>query len=167
MVGICWYEARAYCAWLSAQTGLGSRLPTEVELEAAARGSAGRHCAYGEALDAAKGNTLGSRLKRPTPVSVFVEGDTPEGASDMAGNVAMWTSSLWGEKEDELDWRYPYDAADGREAPEAPASAARVVRGGSWYHADLLARAACRFWLNPVDRYNFVGFRAVRAAPIS
>ena len=41
VVGICWYEARAYCAWLSAQTGQPFRLPTEAEWEAAARGSDG------------------------------------------------------------------------------------------------------------------------------
>jgi formylglycine-generating enzyme required for sulfatase activity len=28
VVGICWYEARAYCAWLNAQTGRLFRLPT-------------------------------------------------------------------------------------------------------------------------------------------
>ena len=38
VVGICWFEARAYCAWLSAQTGQTFRLPTEAEWEAAARG---------------------------------------------------------------------------------------------------------------------------------
>ena len=42
VVGVCWYEARAYCAWLAAQSGLPVRLPTEVEWEAAMRGTAGR-----------------------------------------------------------------------------------------------------------------------------
>ncbi len=167
VVGICWHEARAYCAWLSAQTGLGWRLPTEVELEAAARGRAGRLYAYGEVFDAAKGNTLETRLKRPTPVGVFVEGDTLEGASDMAGNVAAWTSSLWGENVDEPDWRYPYDAADGREALEAPASAPRVVHGGSWHLAFRRARAAYRYGCFPDTRGHYLGFRVVRAAPIS
>ena len=38
VVGVCWYEARAYLSWLSAQSGLTFRLPSEVEWEAAARG---------------------------------------------------------------------------------------------------------------------------------
>ncbi len=37
VVGVSWYEARAYAAWLSAQTGEVYRLPTEAEWEAAAR----------------------------------------------------------------------------------------------------------------------------------
>ena len=41
VVGVCWFEARAYCAWLSAQTGQPFRLPTEAEWEAAARGPSG------------------------------------------------------------------------------------------------------------------------------
>ena len=39
VVGICWHEARAYCAWLSAQTGHDFRLPTEAEWEARGAGS--------------------------------------------------------------------------------------------------------------------------------
>ena len=41
VVGICWFEARAYCAWLSTQTGQTFRLPTEAEWEAAAAGCTG------------------------------------------------------------------------------------------------------------------------------
>ncbi len=52
VVGISWYEARAYCAWLSVQTGLPVRLPTKAEWEAAARGAEGRRYAYGDDYDA-------------------------------------------------------------------------------------------------------------------
>lgn len=48
VVGIGWHEARAYCNWLSAQTGRHFRLPSEAEWEAAARGQAGRRYAYGD-----------------------------------------------------------------------------------------------------------------------
>ena len=58
VVGVCWYEARAYCAWLAAQTGVAFRLPTEVEWEAAARGQAARRYAYGDAFDPLAGNTV-------------------------------------------------------------------------------------------------------------
>ncbi len=61
MVGITWFEARAYCNWLTANShgvppsgGTESifRLPTEVEFEAAARGKKGRIFPYGNEFDA-------------------------------------------------------------------------------------------------------------------
>ena len=39
VVGVCWYEARAYCLWLNAALGSDRyRLPSEAEWEAAGRG---------------------------------------------------------------------------------------------------------------------------------
>ena len=160
MVGVCWYEARAYCTWLGAQTGLAFRLPTEVEWEAAARGAGGRLYAYGDAFDPAKGNTIETRVRRPTPVGVFVEGDTPEGVSDMAGNVAQWTSSLWGGKDEETpEYGYPYDperrARRASRRPRLPAGVARRVVD----HSEFFARAAFRDYDRPDYRRGSLGFR--------
>ena len=167
VVGISLYEARACAAWLGAQTGQTYRLPTEVEWEAAARGAAGRHYAYGEVFDAARGNTIETRVKRPTPVGVFAEGDTPDGICDMVGNVMTWTSSLWGLDYDEPAFKYPYDAADGREEPDAAPSIHRVVRGGSWFIVSFNARAEYRNWNVPDIRNTVVGVRLARPTPIS
>ena len=56
--------------------------------------------------------------------------------ADGAGNVIEWTNSLWRLDEDldsdDPEFGYPYVPEDGREHVDAPASAARVVRGGSW-----------------------------------
>ncbi|MDZ7621769.1 MAG: SUMF1/EgtB/PvdO family nonheme iron enzyme [Candidatus Competibacteraceae bacterium] len=124
VVGVCWYEARAYCAWLSAQTGQAFRLPTEAEWEAAARGRTGRRYAYGEAFDASLCNAFDTHIRRTTPVGVFPGGETPDGLIDLTGNTWDWTGSLY--------QPYPYLAADGWEDPAGDAR--RVVRGGSWSH---------------------------------
>ena len=148
VVGICWFEARAYCAWLSAQTGQRFRLPTEAEWEAAARGLPGRRYAFGDNFDPASCNTFETHIRSTTPIGVFPGGETPEGLVDMTGNTWDWTSSRY------MD--YPYNAADGREDPVTP-GARRVVRGGSWGVAQVYARAASRGGLDPGLRVRLPG----------
>ncbi len=160
VVGICWYEARAYCAWLSAQTGHDFRLPTEAEWEAAARGIDGRQYAYGNTYDSTRCNTFDTHIRRPTPIGVFPGGETPNpnGLVDMTGNVDDWTSSLY--------QPYPYNAADGRESPLADESPVRVVRGGSWFVGPLNTRAGFRYRFVLTGRGGYLGFRLWCSSPI-
>jgi formylglycine-generating enzyme required for sulfatase activity len=172
VVGICWYEARAYCSWLSAYSGQPHRLPTEAEWEAAAQGrptarslwifklgtrAEGRSYAWPGGFDPARCNVFETHVRSTTPPGVFPAGDTPEGVVDMTGNVGEWTSSAYRP--------YPYHPDDGREVPEV-AAVRRVVRGGSWYGARDFARCAGRDNARPNDRYNLIGFRVVRGSPI-
>jgi len=170
VAGVCWYEARAYCAWLAAQTGLAVRLPTEAEWEAAAGGRERRRYPWGEAWDRLQANTYETRVKRTSPVGAFAVGDTPEHVADLAGSVGEWMTSLFGagEVDDEFpEFGYPYDAGDGREDAEAGQGVRRVVRGGSWYFNLDRARAAFRSWHHPDGRVNGLGFRLVVSSPIS
>jgi formylglycine-generating enzyme required for sulfatase activity len=77
VVGISWYEARAYCAWLSAQTGRVYRLPTEAECQAAARGLEGRRYAWGNEFDAARCNSFETHVRGTTPIGVFLARGQP------------------------------------------------------------------------------------------
>ena len=164
VVGVCWYEARAYCSWLSAQTGRSVRLPTEVQWEAAARGMEARTHAYGDAFDRLAANTIETHVKRTTPVGVFPSGRTPDGADDLSGNVNEWTSSLLGGGDSD-DYNtlhaYPYEPTDGREDPEADPSVNRVLRGGTWYGPPSLARASGRIGDAPTPRSDGYGLRVV------
>jgi len=155
VVGVCWFEAWAYCAWLSAQTGQTFRLPTEAEWEAAARGVQRRHYAFGDDFDTNLCNTFETHVRHITPIGVFPGGGTPEGLVNMTGNTWDWTSSLY--------TPYPYDAADGREAPSPP-GARRVGRGGSWNDAQVHARASYRSYLAPDVRNSNLGLRVVRSS---
>ncbi len=167
VVGVSWYEARAYCAWLSTQSGRTFRLPSEIEWEAVARGTAGRRFAYGKDHDAWHCNTYESHIRRPSPIDVYPGGRTPEEVSDICGNVWEWTISLWGRDSNQPEFGYPYVSDDGRENLEADAGCLRVVRGGSWGSPRIHARAAYRHGYFPAGRVTLIGFRVVCASPIS
>jgi formylglycine-generating enzyme required for sulfatase activity len=159
VVGISWYEARAYCAWLSGQTGQDYQLPSEAQWEAAARGLAGRRYAYDDDFDAALCNTFETHIRRTTPIGVFPGGETPEGLIDMTGNTCDWTSSLY--------QPYPYQADDGRENPVSDGRLGRVLRGGAWSVAHISSRAGDRYDHRAGNRNYYASFRLSRASPIS
>lgn len=161
VVGVCWFEAYAYSAWLSAQTGQPFRLPTEAEWEVATSGVSGRKYAWGESFDVTYCNAVDTELRRTTPVGVFQSGDTPptigeDGVADLSGNVWEWSSS--GKAP------YPYKADDERE--DAGVEQARVLRGGSWTHNLSSARSLRRFSTHPDFRFSFFGFRVLCSSPI-
>jgi len=151
VVGVDWFDAVAFSSWC------GRRLPSEDEWERAARGTDGRRFPWGDAppvegdVTRANGNT-----QDPHPMTLEVgslpEGDSLEGAHDLAGNVWEWTAS-------------PYLAYEGAPAgtPEHPAH--YVVRGGGWSSASsLLLRGAVRDPRPRDFRSAAVGFRTVRDA---
>jgi len=151
VVGICWYEARAYCAWLSTETGQVYRLPTEAEFEAAARGQEGRAYPYGKSFDMTRSNTFESHIRRTTPIGVFDNGTVP-GCYDLTGNVYTWTSSVY--------QPYPYEGSDGREDANRT-DGRRALRGGSWSSPQDSARSAFRARGDPAVRGSAYGFRVV------
>jgi formylglycine-generating enzyme required for sulfatase activity len=93
--GISHEAMLAYCDWLSRETGLRYRLPTEAEWEKAARGPDGRAHPWGEHFDPRRANTREAGIGETTPVGVFPDGASPYGALDMAGNVEEATGSLY------------------------------------------------------------------------
>jgi formylglycine-generating enzyme required for sulfatase activity len=171
VIGVCWYEARAYCAWLTEQWRMAKgegrseapvvRLPTEAEWEKAARwdGRRARRYPWGDEWDETQANTLEGRVLATTPVGVYSEAAAPCGALDLAGNVWEWTSSRWGPDVERPTFGYSYDPGDGREEPGG--TDLRVVRGGSWYNEAKSARCAYRGRNGPVTRNGRLGFRVL------
>ena len=92
MVGANWHDARTYCQWLSQAIGQSVTLPSEAEWEKAARGADdARAYPWGDDFDAARCNDSESGFGDTTPVGVFLNGASPYGCLDLAGNVWEWT----------------------------------------------------------------------------
>ncbi|MCP4542445.1 MAG: SUMF1/EgtB/PvdO family nonheme iron enzyme [Chloroflexi bacterium] len=158
VVGITWFEARAYCAWLSAVGGQTYRLPTEVEWEAAARGPAGWCYSWGDEWDGTRANTIEGRVLKPSPAGAYAAagGVRPFGAEDQTGNVWNWTASLFRP--------YPYQPD---ECEDVDAEGERAVRGGSFNNDRRFARCAYRDRDVPDYCHNALGFRVVSPGSIS
>ncbi|MDS4029214.1 MAG: SUMF1/EgtB/PvdO family nonheme iron enzyme [Candidatus Contendobacter sp.] len=164
VVGVTWFEAWAYCAWLEAcwraadsrcsrplAAGEGVRLPTEAEWEKAARTPANGRYPWGDRWAADRANTAEGQVLRPSPVGVYPAGATAAGVHDLSGNVWEWTASH--------DQAYPYDANDDRNNREI--NTPFVVRGGSWSSDRRNARAAYRGGDLPDYFDDVLGFRVV------
>ncbi len=152
VVGVSWYEAIAFCLWLSDATGENITLPTEQQWQRAAQGNDHRTYPWGAKFDASRCNSsVAGKSAGTTPVDQFEgrdRGDSPFNVTDMTGNVWEWCLT---------DFRT--GAQDIHESAEA-----RVVRGGAWVNVlTHLLRTANRDWLIPGTRNVNLGFRCVRS----
>jgi sulfatase modifying factor 1 len=153
VVGVSWFEAFAYCKWLSDQTSHNYRLPTEAEWEFAARcGSPANIYPWGT-RKWEEWPELHHRFKNgPERIGSFPPNSWA--IHDMGMNVHEWC----------LDW---YDAFYYRNSPETnprgPQSGKRrASRGGSWRHAIKITRCAARSSIPPEMHYADYGFRLVQ-----
>jgi formylglycine-generating enzyme required for sulfatase activity len=158
VVGVCWFEAQAYCQWLSLQTGMRFLLPSEAQWEKAARGAQAHLWPWGDEWDAEKCNSFEGEnaLKTTNPVGLYPHGGSPYGALDMVGNVREWCADWYAADE------YQNRAGKAARNPSGPqAGQARVARGGSWIYFRNYARCACRYGSLPDNFYSGLGFRVM------
>ena len=148
VVGINWFEATAYCEWLSARTQPRLRLPTEAEREWAALGGLDS----GDWPWRGDGHPLAAELSAmDRPHSPRPECANGYGLRCMAENVHEWCSDWYGGG---------YYAVSPGESPGGPGEGKRrVSRGGSWRHSDKFTRINARSSLDPSFRYSDFGFR--------
>jgi formylglycine-generating enzyme required for sulfatase activity len=137
---VSWFEAIAFCAWLSAKLGYEVRLPSEHEWIRAAFADSSRHLPENDFSDI---NTLDTGLGKSTPVGSFLKSSSPFGVLDTMGNVFCWCRTKW--RESLLD---PEDNDLKGDAP-------RVLRGGSFTHTSSVNRLGDF----PYTRHYFVGLR--------
>jgi sulfatase modifying factor 1 len=165
--GVSWYDAVAYCDWLTRTSGTRYRLPTEAEREYAALGGleAGdwpwgkdphpNPLPVGEGI---RGWSSASLVAERAEIARLDHPHVPReecangyGLLCMADNVHEWCS----------DW---YDAAYYARSPKAAPGgpergSRRASRGGSWRHQVKFTRLSARSSLDPTYRYNDYGFR--------
>ncbi|TEU10758.1 MAG: TIR domain-containing protein [Anaerolineales bacterium] len=165
VVRISWHHVVAYCRWLAEVSGQPYGLPSEAQWEKGARGDDGRIWPWHNRWDAKRCNSAEGGQGDTTPVGAYADGASPYGLLDVAGNVWQWTRSLWGEHWTKPSFKYPYDAADGREDLDAPDSVLRVLRGGAFSYLRGLVRCAYRHRSYPHYFSGYIGFRVVLVAP--
>ncbi len=153
VIYVSWYEARAYCSWLSEQTGDEYRLPSEREWYTAARNPEGEYPWGNTGPDDGMLNFDGN-VGWPTPVGIYPAGAAPGGHLDMVGNVWEWCEDDWHDEEKNI----PIDGSAWVDNPRGPL---RVLRGGSWAYNARDCRSAFRFRYDPDARDYDTGFRLV------
>ncbi|MCP5003608.1 MAG: SUMF1/EgtB/PvdO family nonheme iron enzyme [Planctomycetes bacterium] len=155
VVGVSWYEAYAFTKWLSAvdNDGYKYRLLEEGEWEAAAAGSKGRKYPWGNEWDKNRCNNREIGLNKTSPVGVFKDGNTPDGISDMSGNVWEWTTSDYHSRKPLNDFAFDEDMQKLWNEGKADEYFSKldekdrelsVLRGGSWIDDSVDCRCACR-----------------------
>ena len=140
---VSWHEARAYCAWLSRETGRRFRLPTEAEWEYACRAGTSTPYHTGDELPAFMHKAQrNNRDKVPVPLTVAQSQPNAWGLYDMHGNVEEWCIDPWDALGD-----------------------FRVTRGGSHNMELRYLTSGSRSAALPEDRSVLIGFRIVEDVP--
>ncbi|TGO21264.1 hypothetical protein BPAE_0230g00140 [Botrytis paeoniae] len=174
---LTWYDARAYCAWLTTRWQASGkitldkevRLPTEPEWEVAAQGSriSGSETEslypWGTEWNASYVNYKHLPLNERCTVGLFPKNVSPFAYFDMVGNVWEWCSTLWVEDVSTSSLSYPYRGDDGRESLDAGAQIRRVIRGECFSSSREEASCTYRGSLEPGKSRRKNGFRIVVA----
>jgi hypothetical protein len=130
VVGVTFHEATAYA------TARGARLPRSDERVWAVRGPERRPYPWGSPFGEGNANTREEVLGRPCAVGLYLRDRTPEGVSDLAGNVAEWMADEVGDQ--------------------------RLIHPGAWDQPSMAAWAKA-LALYPADaRWAGLGFRLAR-----
>jgi formylglycine-generating enzyme required for sulfatase activity len=148
---VSWYDAMAFCQWLSEQTGLHIRLPSASEWEYACRaGTTGdfagdiHQMGWHRANSGHRTHPVGQ--KKPNAWGLY----------DMHGNVWEWTLDMWRDN-------YEGVPSDGSPWDETK-TFEPIMRGGSFINPPWWLRSANHMRNNPGNRFSYnQGLRIVCA----
>jgi formylglycine-generating enzyme required for sulfatase activity len=172
VLNVSWYDATAFCEWLSRKEGKTYRMPSEAEWEYACRaGTTTRYFHGNEPADLPKvaqlmnATTDKKYADVQSQVHFLKPGESltakvgsyqpnPWGLYDMLGNVWEWTGDWYGE-----DYYAHSPLADPLGMDDANV---KVRRGGAWNTFPLYSRPSYRNWNSRSTRCINLGFRVVR-----
>lgn len=163
---VSWHMAVEFCERLSRYAGRSYRLPSEAEWEYACRARTTTPFYFGDTLTPDQANYDGNYTYGAGPKGEYRKQTTDVGSFpanafglyDLHGNVREWCQDVW---------HGSYDGApkDGSAWMQGGNQAIRIVRGGSWDLNPGYCRSAYRYFYNPEDRDDSIGFRVVCSAP--
>jgi eukaryotic-like serine/threonine-protein kinase len=183
--GVAWYEAAAYCNWLSGREGIakdqwcyetdrqgrvtrlkanylsltGYRLPTEAEVEYATRAGAVTSRSYGETEELLERYGWYSKNSKGRTWPVGSKKPNDLGLFDLHGNVYTWCQERYQDYPTSKEGERIEDKED---SLSIISTDFRVLRGGSFSRSAVAVRSAFRIWVAPTNRYAYVGFRPAR-----
>ena len=144
VINVNWYDAQAFCQWLSDKEDLPCRLPTEAEWEYACRAGTATHFSTGDTLPE-------EFVKESRSVKVGQTPPNPWAIYDMHGNVEEWC----------YDWYGPYEAGQQTDPVGCITGDFRVIRGGDRSTNPYYLRSANRLGTLAEDKHAIIGFRVV------
>jgi formylglycine-generating enzyme required for sulfatase activity len=151
VVGVSWFEAVAFCLWLSDITSEDVILPTIKQWEYAAKGDNHYDYPWGSWWDGSRCNNsvLPWKSKKTTPVRQYEgKGDSPFGVVDMIGNAWEWCLTDSNRRVENIDEKAMY----------------RMVRGGSWkFTHEAYFKITDNAYYPSVERVSEGGFRLARS----
>ncbi|MDR1055744.1 MAG: SUMF1/EgtB/PvdO family nonheme iron enzyme [Prevotellaceae bacterium] len=146
-----WDDVQEFIKKLNAATRKNYRLPTEAEWEFAARGgNKSRAYKYSGGNDLNKVVWYTDNSKYRTH-AVGSKSPNELGIYDMSGNIWEWCG----------DWYGAYSISAQQDPVGASSGSSRVIRGGGWSDYAAGCSVAFRYYNNPSNRYNYLGFRMV------
>jgi len=187
-ITVLWYDAAAYCNWLSEQEGIprgqwcylpnaagryaegmatapdflertGYRLPTDAEWEAACRAGAGTEYSFGVSVELLGRYGWYDGTSLGTSHPVGSRRPNDLGLFDMHGNVWEWCQDAYRPHPKAADG---VRVAAGDVSPVVSNNVGRVLRGGSFNNPPTHARSANRNGFAPTTPDDGVGFRPAR-----
>lgn len=157
IINVSWQNAVDYTNWLSEQTGISYRLPSEAEWEYMARG--GTQATYwwgnGPRPDYANCHDCEGTLAGKQPLKVDSYDANPFGIKNSAGNVAEWVQDCYHASYENAPLDSKAWVTDGQ-------CNKRIVRGGSYRSSFTQLRSSARDAYDLTTRSDTIGFRVVR-----